>query len=96
MEYTLRIMNEDGYMKLVEFKDGASVAKYLCSLDIQCWDVEPLIIHAKAIDMHCVLCSLRDEARKLWKYSEDEQEIAKGEWLRDLLYRKCDSRGVEI
>lgn len=41
-----------------------------------------LLPYMQVHDYYCVLCTLRDEARRLWKHSQDEAEIAKGEGLK--------------
>ena len=63
---------------------------------LQTEDKEEFELYYRGPDCAFVLHELSNEARKLWKYSEDEQEVEKGEWLRELLYHLCNERGIEL
>lgn len=53
-------------------------------------------LHAlKADRMVLLISDLYDKARSLYKYSENEDDIAKGEWLRELLNELKKDNGLE-
>jgi len=53
-------------------------------------------LHAlKADRLVLMISELYDKARTLYKYSENEQDINKGEWLRELLNELKKDNGLE-
>lgn len=66
------------------------------TLTIEAETEDDLKIYMQARDWFCVVWELHDAARRFWKYSEDSEEVKKGEWLRDLIIHECQDRGIDL
>lgn len=66
------------------------------TLTIESEDKEILQTALNAHDWYSIVWELQNAARSFWKYSEDDEEVKKGEWLRDLIWEELTARGLDL